>query len=715
MDALAFARPVWVSASLGAGVGDRVALAVNGRLEEFAVRGVLGDSSFRSDSLGSIVLMDIALAQRVFGKVGFLDRIYVETPAGGDRDWTPEISELLPPAAAVDAVGVRSRENRKLLNSFRWNLRILSYIALIVGAFLVYNTVSVSVVRRRHWIGVARALGMSGSAVRAGFLAEGLFFGVTGTVLGLALGRALAVGAVDLMGRTVQALYVSSAPAEIAIGGSTAAVAALAGTVVAVASAWWPAKEAASVAPTDAMAKARLDYRRHSQRGYWAWCGVVGAALSAALCFVPAWDRVPYAAYAACLGLIASATMLVPQASATAIRWASSPLLRLFGVSALLGGRTLAGSLARTSVIVAALATATAMMVSVAIMVGSMRDTLMIWMDSQLQADLYVQPEGQPGEGASPTLSAAVAASIESLPHVEAVDRFRRYPISYGGLPSTLAWADFQVLREKSRMKLLHGRDLKETADRLMASDSVIVSEAFSTKHGVREGDTIRLPLGEGLAAFEIAAVYFDYSSERGYVIGHRDRLLRYLPDDRPSNLAIYLAPDADAESARADVVRAIGGRKLQVFRNGELRERATEVFDRTFAITYALEAVAVFVAILGMAGALLTLVIDRRAELGVLRTLGASRRQVRSLVLTQAGVLGLLSSVAGLALGCALSVVLVKVINKQSFGWTIQFHWPVALLLASLSGVYAASILAGYYPALVASRRDPCETLREE
>ncbi len=712
---LADGRTVWVSAAIGAVEGDPIDLLIGDQLQEFVVQGVVGDSSFRSDSLGSMVLMDIALAQRVLDRAGLLDRIYVEVPDGSQEDWMAIIRSRVPNPAAIEPVGVSSRQNRKLLRSFRWNLRILSYIALIVGAFLVYNTISVSVVRRRPMIGVARALGMPAGMVRMGFLAEGAVFGCIGTGIGLLLGRAMAVAAVELMGRTVESLYVSSAPAEIAIRPWTVVVAVGAGVGVSVASAWWPAREAASVAPTEAMAKARLDYQTRSSSRSWAIRGLACAALSAVLCFVPAWDRIPYAAYVAALGMIASATMLVPRLSDSAIHLVSRPLLRAFGVAPMLGARTLAGALARTAVIVAALSTATAMMVSVAIMVGSMRDTLLIWMDSQLQADLYVQPEGRPGGWEAPTMSESAASAIESLPSVRSVDRFRSYPISFGGLPATLALADFDVIRKESRMKVLEGPPIAAVAERLTQTQSVMVSEAFSSKHNVHVGDIVSLPIGEGTEDFEVAAVYYDYSSERGFVIGHRDILMKYLPDDRLTSAAVYLREPDETEAARTEVIEAVSGGRIRVSRNRELRERATVVFDRTFAITYALELVAVFVAILGMAGALLTLVIDRRAELGVFRAIGGSKSQVRSLVLAQAGILGLLSNLIGFGLGCALSVVLVKVINKQSFGWTIQFHWPVGLLLLATTAIFGASLVAGMYPARIAANRDPNEVLHEE
>ncbi|MDE0126855.1 MAG: ABC transporter permease, partial [Bryobacterales bacterium] len=364
--------------------------------------------------------------------------------------------------------------------------------------------------------------------------------------------------------------------------------------------------------------------------------------------------------------------------------------------------------------IVAALSTATAMMVSVAIMVGSMRETLLVWIDAQLQADLYIQPQRRPGEGDLPTMDGSVALTVESLPAVDAVDRYRRYAISYGGLPATLALADFRVLKTRSGMRMIEGADWTAVADLLLSTESVIVSETFSSKHDVRMGDVLSLPIGDGAEDFEVVGVYPDYSAESGYILGDRGVLTRHLPDARLTGCGVYLVPGADIEAARAEVVRALAGRTVVVARNRELRENATAVFDRTFAITYALEAVAVFVAILGMAGSLITLVIDRRGELGLLRALGGSREQIRSLVMAQAGMLGIMSNLIGLLLGCALSVILVKVINKQSFGWTIQFHWPVGFLLLAIAVIFAASLAAGLYPARIASSSDPGGMLRE-
>jgi len=214
---------------------------------------------------------------------------------------------------------------------------------------------------------------------------------------------------------------------------------------------------------------------------------------------------------------------------------------------------------------------------------------------------------------------------------------------------------------------------------------------------------------------FQIVDVSFDYASEAGYIVMDRATMLRYLLDPDPSNLAIYIAPGANLETVRAEVEKAIAGHDILIFSNRTLRTEAIQIFDRTFAITYALDVISIIVAVIGIAGALLALVVDRRREFGLLRFLGASTSQIRKLILVEAGLIGVLANLVGFALGLALSFVLIYVINKQSFGWTIQFHWPAAVLAGSLLGVFISTILAGLYPARIAVGLNPIEVVHEE
>jgi putative ABC transport system permease protein len=298
---------------------------------------------------------------------------------------------------------------------------------------------------------------------------------------------------------------------------------------------------------------------------------------------------------------------------------------------------------------------------------------------------------------------------------VAAVDRVREYEISYQAMPVTLASADLQVLRANAKDGFLSGRVPETVLADVRGQNAILVSEPFTYKHHVKAGDSIVLNLGAARESFRIADVYYDYASERGTIVMDRDTLLKYLPDPEPSNIAVFVKNGTNPETVRREILEASSGHRILIFTDRDLRTEAIRIFDRTFAITYALEAVAVLVAVMGIAGALLTLVIDRRRELGLLRFLGASSAQIRKLILVEAGLLGLLANFAGFLLGYFLSLILVFVINKQSFGWTIRFHWPVAVLFGALTTVYVATVLAGLYPAAVAVKLNPLEVVHEE
>jgi putative ABC transport system permease protein len=704
---------VWVSANLGRKPGEKINLIINDQRGFYSVRGLLRDGSTLG---GSVVLMDVALAMRKLGRHGRLDRIVVKVPERpGLAQWEAILRKALPPDVSLAPQGSRTQENGKMLAAFRWNLRVLSYIALVVGAFLIYNAISVSVVRRRFDIGILRALGASRSGILAAFLAEAAFFGLAGSLAGLVLGRLMAVGAVRLIGATVESLYVSSTPAPISLTFGEALFATAVGMTVTVLSALSPSREAARVPPVEAMARGRREYQTRVRKTRDLLLAIILGLGAAAASRLPPVDGKPLFGYLAALLLVGACALAVPALVAGISSFTSGAVRRTLGVEAMLAQRSLTASLRRTSVLVGALSTAIAMTVSVGIMVGSFRKTVSIWMDNELQADLYLRPAGPTAADRHPTLAPEIVAQLQSVPGVAAVGWFRAYSISYQGLPATLAAGDSRIAARYSRREFLLGPSRENIYRQLARGDSAIVSEPFAVKHHVNAGDVLTLPLGGGSAAFRVAGVYYDYADERGTIIIDRAALLKYLPDPAPSNVAVYLEAGANVGKVQRAVDSACAGRQVVAFSNKELRRQALRIFDRTFAITYALEAVAVTVAVMGIAGALLALVIDRRRELGLLRFLGASTTQVRSLILFEAGLLGLLANLAGLTLGVLLSLILIFVINKQSFGWTIQFHWPLEVLVVALTLVYAATVAAGLYPARIGMSLNPIDVIHEE
>ena len=696
---------VWVTAALGVSPGGTLPVVAGDRRMDLVVQGVVEPAAAGA---GRFLLVDIALAERLLARAGRLDRIYVHTPPGDGRDWTDRLVPHLPPAASVLPAGTRTGDNRRMLRAFRWNLRMMSYTTILVGAFLIYNTITAYVVRRRQQIGIARALGASRAMVRVAFLIEGAVFGAIGAVAGLLLGRVLAVGAVEAVGGTVSSLYVSSTPGEIALSAGTVATGLVAGLGMSLLSAWWPAREAAGVAPTEAMARAQLDYRVRAVSRRSAVLAVALAVLAVGCCFVPPVDRIPVGGYLAPILLAAACAAVSPRLCASALAAAGRLLSPPLGVIASVAARGLAASLGRTSVIVTAMAVAIGLVVSMGVTVGSFRETVADWLESRLKADFYVSPVADGGRGAASTMSEDVAARLDTVPGVVDVGRFRTYSVRHEGSPATLGLADVDLYRRHSGIDFFDGPAPETVWRALEAGEGVIASELFGYRHGVGPGDTIRLVLGSGPVELAVAGIFYDYS-------GDRQALLAHLPDRRLSSAGVYLEPGADFEATRAALGRVLAGRGVEVIPTRAIRSDAIRIFDRTFTITYALEAIAMFVAILGMAEALLNLVYDRRSELALLRMHGASLAQVRRLVLVQAGLLGGLASLMGLALGAASSQVLLRVIHKQSFGWSLPLHWPFEFLAAVLGAIVVVSVVAGLYPARIGARLVPVEVLRAE
>jgi putative ABC transport system permease protein len=715
LESISAGNSIWVGESLAKRPGDTLQLFINDRSGIYVVRGTFADAGGSEPA----IVMDIAAAQLALRRSGRVDRIYIAIPpldsSTSLEEWQRRVQQVLPEGVQVQTAGASTSENRKMLAAFRWNLRLLSYIALLVGAFLIYNTISVSVVRRRAEIGIARALGASRGQVLLAFLGEATLIGLTGALLGIPLGQLMAGGAVKLMGTTVNMLYVTSRPGSIVFTPRSAALAIFVGAGVTLLSALSPAREAALVAPVEAMACGRREFEIRVAKISGLWYALALALAAAAASRIPPIGVKPIFGYVAILLAVTAGVFAIPAFVDASMRATSDFLGKVLGVEALLAGRSLSGSLRRTSVLVGALCTAVAMMTAVGIMVGSFRQTVVTWMDSELPADLYLRPAGNPAADQHPTISPELSDAIAKLPGVSEVQRLRAYEISYEGMPATLGSIDLENRQIYRTSDFLSGRNTPTVLAELRGANSVIVSEPFTYKHKVKAGDSLQLALGKRRENFRIADVYYDYSSERGMILMDRSVMLKYLPDPAPSNIAVFVTPGGDVAAVRKEIEAAAANYRILIFANGDLRGQAVQIFDRTFAITYALEAVAILVAVMGVAGALLALVIDRRRELGLLRYLGASSSQLRKLVLTEAGLLGLLANLSGAVLGFFLSLILIFVINKQSFGWTIRLHWPVAVLLGATTVVCVATLLAGYYPAEIAVSLNPVEVVHEE
>ena len=347
------------------------------------------------------------------------------------------------------------------------------------------------------------------------------------------------------------------------------------------------------------------------------------------------------------------------------------------GGEGLLACMNLSQNVGRNALAVSSLAIAFMMVISMSIMVHSFRQTVIVWIDQTLKADLFVRVAGGRDIDYQHTLPSEQVEKLKLVSGIKAIDQFRAMDISYNNLPVVLATGDFSVLSKFGNLVIKAGPSANELDQHMVGKNRAIVSEAFSLKHKVQVGDTLNLKSPKGAVKLEIAAIYFDYSRERGYIILDRTTFLKYYQESQINSFVIYLNDKTKLNSIRKEILNRLNEHKLILRSNSELKKQVLEVFDKTFAITYSLEIIAILVAVLGLFNTLVSLILERKREIGILRFIGAFTSQVKRMVMIEAGILGLLGSVMGVIAGIIVSYILIFVINKQSFGWTIQIHFP--------------------------------------
>jgi len=699
----------------GLHLGSPLTINIRGVRRTMIVRGLLEARGPATAFNGSIAIADIAAAQTSFGLTGRLTRVDLIVP---DDSLIPMIGRVLPSTARMERPSRRNERVEKILRAFRVNLFALAGVALLVGMFLVYNTVLISILRRRRDVGVLKTLGTSAPQIFGAFVLEGLIFGLIGSAAGIALGRGLAWLILRMIGRTINALYVSSTPEAIVLTPGIMAAGVAVGTILSLLSAIQPSIEAAKLRPTLLLSgdRAQRSARVASPRSVAPLIAIASFLIAALLCRLPAWNGIAVAGYIAVLFVVAGFSALTPMIVTAASNVLRIPYRAAFGIVGELASASIPASLRRTSIASAALSMAIGMMVAAALMVGSFRETVRVWVDQTVSSDLWLRPAKGLSNADGAIFPNAISADLAKVPFIAAFDRTRGRGVSYGDGTCLLASGDFDTASRFGDLPMIAPKTSAEALRDAVAKNGVVVSESFALKYDKNVGDNITLTTLTGPRMFPITGVYRDYSNDRGVIAMDRALYVSAYGDDTINTVVIYLKPGTNRDAARHQL-EAMFGPKYHAFTvtNGEIRGEVMRIFDQTFLITYALLAVAIVVAILGVINTLAALILERKRELALLRVLGMSIAQVRRMLVLESSVLGLTSTAAGLAMGYALSWILIYVINKQSFGWTIAFHTPVRLIAASLSVTFAASLLAGFVPSRLARRIDLGSAMKAE
>jgi putative ABC transport system permease protein len=695
--------------------GDKISFLINGIEKTFNVNAILENKGLARALNGNFALMDIAAAQWAFERIGKLDRIDIEFKSKKNFESMAEkISEVLPGFLRVDRPERKNRQVEKMLQAFQYNLTALSFVALIVALYLIYNMVALSVVRRRTEIGTLRAIGATPLLIASIFFIEAGIIGAAGSVIGVWLGKYLAKFSLNAVSITVNNLYTPSYVTEVEFHWGQSWPYLLLGVGLSLVSSLIPAIDAARTSPTIVMRRGSYDVKIFRGDRRLTLLALASFVLAGVFSLLPPIGGFPYFGFLAVFLVIMGVSFLSPAALLLGRDLLKGVCKKFFGGEGFLASMNLSQNIGRNSLAISSLAIAFMMIISMSIMVHSFRQTVIVWIGQTLKADLFVQVAGGRDIDYQYTLPGDRVGDIRKIPGVAAVDLFRAQDISYNDKPAVLGSGDFKALSRYGNLVIKSGPSAEELAAEMIGQDRAIVSESFALKHEVEIGDSLYLETPNGSAELQVVAVYYDYSRERGYIIIDRSIFIKYYSDTDVNSFVIYLSNKNEIENVRQEILKTLGADYNLVIRsNSELKKNVLEIFDKTFAITYSLEIIAGCVALLGLFNTLIALILERKREIGILRFIGGFREQVKRMVLIEAGILGFIGSILGVVAGAIVSYILIFVINKQSFGWTIQIHYPYAFVLFSLLLFWGVSFIAGLYPAKLAASLNPKEAVR--
>lgn len=674
--------------------GDRLRLVVGQKTVELQVAGVVGLK-------GLVALTDVSTAQWRLERLGELNRLDVQVARGADRaEVLQRISALLPPGVHASFVETLQEASSYPSRAYRVNLNVLAMVALVTGGFLVFSAQALEMARRRGEHALLRTLGLRRSGIARLALVEAGLLGVIGAALGIALGYALAIVAVRAFGADLGAGAFRGVFPDVRFSPLPALGYFAGGVGVAVLGAWLPARDAAASPPARALKAG--DEQAMFARASRAWPGVLLLACGAGLAQLGPVRGLPLFGYAAIGCILVGSVALMPRIS----RFVFGALSARRPAWLILALAQLRGAPGQASVSLAAIVASFSLMVAMVIMVSSFRQSVGEWLDAVLPAELYFRTAFAGDTG---YLDPQFEARVRALPQVARVDFLRsaRVVLDPARPPVVLIARD----RAAKAFPLVGKAYERRRGD----PPPVWVSEAMLDLYGFSPGEKIQLPLEGREHPFTIVGVFRDYARQHGAILLERDDYAAASGDRKVNDAALWLKPGATVAETMAAVSALPGGAQVEMAEPGDIRRLSLRIFDRSFTVTYAMEAVAVLVGLIGLSSSLGAIVLARRREFGMLRHIGLTRRQIAAMLAAEGGLLALIGAAAGLLAGGAISVILVRVVNRQSFSWGMELHFPFLALGGLTLVLFALAVLTAYWSAEEATGMGPVRAVRED
>ena len=682
--------------------GDLLQVTVGSSPKALRVQGILSEGTY-SQELG---LMDIASAQWTFNQISRLNRIDLRLSPGSDVDaFRRALGQRLP--AGVVAVAPQVERDRAITvtRAYRVNLNMLALVALWTGAFLVFSTQSLSVLRRRRSLALLRALGVTRGELQRALIGEGAALGVAGSFLGVILGVLFAAAVLrfltgDLGNGQLRAVGASIRAAPLPMFAFF-----VMGTVVASIGAWLPARAAARQPPARTLKGGDGDYAVVARQSTYAGVALLG--VGAALSPLPPLGGLPVFGYGAIAALLFGAVLLVPTLTVKALSLA--PHTRRIVLDTAVA--QLRENVGLSTLSLASIIVSFSLMVAMAIMVYSFRVSFDHWLGKLLPADMQMR---EPFGSDTAFWSAADQAKLAAVDGISRIEfrRTRQLLLDPKRAPVTLIARGATAAQAAEELPLVRSDTLPLPSN----AEPAWISEALQDLYGYQLGGQIDLPLAGRTRRFTVAGVWRDYARTSGSVVISRQAYLAATGDDSANEGSVWLNSSAGAALTEAALrARFARGDSVEILTSTALRERSLQIFDRAFAITYALEAIAVIIGLTGVSFAASSTALARRAEFGMLRHIGMLRRQILGMLASEGTLTSAFGVAYGLALGTGLSLVLVYVINRQSFNWSIDLAIPAWQLAALSVTLIAAAAVTALWSGRAATSQDAVQAVRED
>jgi putative ABC transport system permease protein len=654
---------------------------------------------FPNPSGEPLIIADIGHAQELFGMRGYIDR--VDLVVIDEEPFRARWSK----GYRIESNSQKAETLAALLGAFKLNLQALSLFALFVGVFLIYNTAMFAVVSRRRDAGILLAIGASRNQIAAAFLVEVLLLGVVGGALGGIIGFLLSRFLVEIDGNAISTLYFFLRPSPLPWSFWNLAGGIILGLAASIVGCLPSLLELGRVQPIRVL-RGRTASRGAAKRTKRiAVAGLFCMAVAAAL-FGFSFLHV-YVGFAGALAFLIGASLFTGFTIVLSVPILKPIFSRVMGLSGKIAVGNISENLGRTSVAVAAFMVALSMSIGLGAMIDSFRQSLVWWMNSQLRGELYISTKGDVN------VPEDLYEELKRIPGVGGIDVFRNVQIIFRGQPTSITSIDASVLQRYDRFGWFEGGDENWEP---VKQGSVIVSESFSRRFDIKKGDRITIESADGPRDLTVVAVFYDYSTEHGVIMMDRSTYLRLFRDRTINSLGVFIdVANPDRERIIAEVKRRVLARGLPFATREEFHKRILNIFDSTFAVTRSMRILAIIVAFFGIAGALMTLFVERQKEFGIYRALGFTTGDVIRVTIAESLGMGIISFFMSTFVGTAAAFILIKVINLQSFYWTVFYHFNVQPYLVTALTALSASLAAAAYPAWSVFRKYPVMQIREE